>query len=322
MNHYNNVILIKRRSYHMSSVAFIYDPIFLKHNTGSYHPESSARLESILEAIEPFKEKLLWLKPSPGLLDVISEVHPSFHIDRIEQASLDQEAIDADTQLSSDSYDAALMAVGAGVEAINAISAEKAHHAFCAVRPPGHHATSTQAMGFCLFNNIAITARYAQAMGYEKVMIIDFDVHHGNGTQDIFYEDSSVFYFSSHQYPAYPGSGAGHERGRGDGEGFTHNFPLQTYSQDEDILPIYEDDLLEDIESFQPDIILVSAGYDLHINDPLAQLQITTEGIAKIVEAIMRHSSVPKIFMLEGGYNLHALGDSVAQTLEVMLEHT
>ena len=177
-------------------------------------------------------------------------------------------------------------------------------------------------MGFCLFNNIAITAKYAQEMGYEKVMIIDFDVHHGNGTQEIFYSDESVFYFSSHQYPAYPGSGSMDERGSGEGVGYTHNFPMQAYSGDDDILPIYEEDLLEDIQSFKPDIILVSAGYDLHKADPLAQLEVTTEGISQIVEAIMRHSDVPKLFMLEGGYNLTALGESVAETLKVMLKHS
>ncbi|MEN8304239.1 MAG: histone deacetylase, partial [Campylobacterota bacterium] len=210
-------------------------------------------------------------------------------------------------------------AVGAGKEAVDLVLSEKVKSAFCAVRPPGHHATSNQAMGFCLFNNIAITARYAQFVGYEKVMIIDFDVHHGNGTQEIFYGDSSVFYFSTHEYPAYPGSGSFDERGSGEGEGFTHNFPMRSFSSDDDILPIYEDELPLDIEWFNPDIILVSAGYDLHKADPLAQLEVSTEGIKKIVESIMKSSDVPKIFMLEGGYNLSALGKSVAETIDAMI---
>ncbi|QSZ43204.1 histone deacetylase (plasmid) [Sulfurimonas aquatica] len=303
----------------MSSVAFIYDPIFLEHDTSLSHPENANRLRSILRAIEPLREHLLFLKPSPAPLDIVMQVHPNYHIELIEEKSLSQEAIDSDTQVSSESYEAALMAVGAGKLAIDKIVSGEIQSAFCAVRPPGHHATATQAMGFCLFNNIAITARYAQFMGYEEVMIIDFDVHHGNGTQEIFYDDSNVFYFSTHEYPAYPGSGYIDECGIDEGKGYTHNFPLHSYSGDDDILPIYEEDLLDDIESFQPDIILVSAGYDLHAADPLAQLQVSTEGIKKIVESIMHCSDVPKVFMLEGGYNLNALGESVFETLETMI---
>lgn len=303
----------------MSSVAFIYDSIYLEHDTGVYHPENANRLRSILKAVEPLRERLLFLEPESASLELLGQVHPSYHIEFVEEKSLRQEPIDSDTQVSSESFDAALMAVGAGVVAVDAIMAGEIRSAFCAVRPPGHHATSDQAMGFCLFNNIAVTARYAQSVGYEKVMIIDFDVHHGNGTQEIFYEDSSIFYFSTHEYPAYPGTGSFDERGSGEGEGFTHNFAMRAYSGDDDILPIYEDELLLDIEAFNPDIVLVSAGYDLHRADPLAQLQVSTEGIRKIVEAIMHSCDVPKIFMLEGGYNLDALGESVAETLDAML---
>ena len=305
----------------MSSVAFIYDPIYLEHDTGAYHPENANRLRSILRAIEPLRERLLFVDPKPAPLELVMEVHSPYHIDLIQEKSLHQEPIDGDTQVSSESFEAALMAVGAGKEAVDMVLSGEIKSAFCAVRPPGHHATSTQAMGFCLFNNIAITARYAQSQGYEKVMIIDFDVHHGNGTQEIFYDDSSVFYFSTHQYPAYPGSGSFDECGSGEGEGFTHNFPLHPLSTDDDILPVYEEELPLDIEEFNPDIILVSAGYDLHKADPLAQLQVTTEGIKQIVEAIMRSSDVPKIFMLEGGYDLNALGESVAETLDAMLSN-
>ncbi len=303
----------------MSSVAFIYDSIFLEHDTGPNHPENAGRLRSIIKAIDPLREHLLFIEPKPASLELVMQVHPYYHIEFVQEKSLQEEAIDADTQVSSESFEAALMAVGAGKEAVDIISSGEAKNAFCAVRPPGHHATLTQAMGFCLFNNIAITARYAQSVGYEKVMIIDFDVHHGNGTQEIFYDDSSVFYFSTHQYPAYPGSGSIDECGIGEGEGFTHNFPMHAFSTDDDILPIYEEELQCDVESFKPDIILVSAGYDLHVNDPLAQLQITTLGIKKIVKSIMNSSVVPKIFMLEGGYNLNALGESVAETIDVMI---
>lgn len=303
----------------MSSVAFIYDPIYLEHDTGAYHPENANRLRSILKAIEPLRENLLFVEPKPAPLELVMLVHSSYHIEFIEEKSFLQEAIDADTQVSSESFKAALMAVGAGKEAVDIVLSGDVNSVFCAVRPPGHHARKSQAMGFCLFNNIAITARYAQSMGYEKVMIIDFDVHHGNGTQEIFYDDSSVFYFSTHEYPAYPGSGSSDECGSGEGEGFTHNFPLRSFSTDDDIVPIYEEELILDVEGFNPDIILVSAGYDLHKADPLAQLQVSTEGIKKIVESIMRSCDVPKIFMLEGGYNLDALGESVAETLDAMI---
>ncbi|MEA3374518.1 MAG: histone deacetylase [Campylobacterota bacterium] len=300
------------------SVALIYDPIFLEHDTGTGHPECAERLHSILRYIAPFRDALLWLEPIPASHEQLLLVHPDEHIALVEHASNTQSPIDADTQTSYDSYDAALKAAGAGISAVNAISSGKAFASFAAVRPPGHHATTHRSMGFCLFNNIAITARYAQEMGYEKVLIVDFDVHHGNGTQEIFYDDRSVFYFSSHQYPAYPGSGASDETGSGEGEGFTMNFPLAPGSGDEDILPLYEESLSEVAAIFQPDIILVSAGYDLHRADPLASLNVTTEGIVQIVAAIMECYDVPKLFFLEGGYNIEALGECVAKTIKTM----
>jgi len=304
----------------MSRVGFLYDDIFLKHNTGRYHPETSDRLRSILEHIEPFEETLVKLSPQPATHEQLLSVHPEAHIDRIKYAAMREEPIDMDTILSQFSYEAALKAAGAGIVAVDAIVEKKIESAFCAVRPPGHHATIDRAMGFCLFNNIAITAKYAQSRGFKKVLIVDFDVHHGNGTQDIFYVDSSVFYFSTHQYPAYPGSGNSSEMGEDEGEGFTLNFPLLPESMDEDILEIYRDELPIIVDEFQPDIILVSAGYDIHQEDPLAELYISTDAIEQIVSYILQSSDVPKIFMLEGGYNLEALGESVARTIEVMLE--
>ena len=210
--------------------------------------------------------------------------------------------------------------MGAGIVAIDGIKAGEFERAFCAVRPPGHHATTTQAMGFCLFNNIAITARYAQSLGYEKVMIIDFDVHHGNGTQDTFYEDNTVFYFSSHQAFAYPGTGAEADKGIRAGKGFTANYLVMPDSGDDEILDIYENDLPQHVKSFDPDIILVSAGYDLHESDPLAQLNVTTEGIRKIVRLILNSADVPFVFFLEGGYDVDALGENVKVILEEMLK--
>jgi acetoin utilization deacetylase AcuC-like enzyme len=174
-------------------------------------------------------------------------------------------------------------------------------------------------MGFCLFNNIAIAAKYAQKIGYEKVMIIDFDVHHGNGTQDAFYSDNTVFYFSSHQAFAYPGTGAEKDIGDGKGEGYTANFLVMPDSGDAELLDIYENDLAPFVKSFNPDMVLVSAGYDLHESDTLAQLSVTTQGIRQIVQCILQSTNVPQVYFLEGGYNVDALGKNVKATLEELM---
>lgn len=300
-------------------VAYITDEIYLHHDTGSMHPESPKRLDAINKAIEPLHESLIFKSPIRVSNTILEWVHSAEHIENIQRTCEDGGSIDSDTICSRASYDAACMAVGAGVVALDGIKSGEFDRAFCAVRPPGHHATPNQAMGFCLFNNIAIAARYAQSIGYKKVMIIDFDVHHGNGTQDTFYEDSSVFYFSSHQAYAYPGTGAEAERGRGEGAGYTANFLMMPGSSDPELLDIYENDLPPLLEEFNPDIILVSAGYDLHESDPLAQLNITTEGIRKMLRGILTSVDVPFIFFLEGGYNLTALGENVKVTLEEML---
>lgn len=299
-------------------VAYITDDIYLEHDTGAMHPESPARLNAINRAIEPLCDSLLLRSPIRVSDQILALVHSADHIESVKTTCEYGGSIDSDTICSMDSYIAAAMAVGAGVVALDGIKAGEFKRAFCAVRPPGHHATPTQAMGFCLFNNIAIAARYAQSIGYEKVMIIDFDVHHGNGTQDTFYEDDSVFYFSSHQAYAYPGTGAEAQRGEGRGEGFTANFLMMPESRDSELLDIYENDLPPFIDAFQPDIILVSAGYDLHESDPLAQLNITTEGIRTMVRGLLDSRDVPFVFFLEGGYDVTALGENVKVTLEEM----
>jgi len=301
-------------------VAYITDDIYLEHDTGITHPESKQRLAAINKAIEPLRHKLVEKSPVWVSKEILQTVHTPEHIQSIIDASEYGMSIDSDTICSRDSYKAAVKAAGAGIAAVDGIKAGEFKRAFCAVRPPGHHATPTQAMGFCLFNNIAITARYAQSAGYEKVMIIDFDVHHGNGTQDTFYEDDTVFYFSSHQAFAYPGTGAENEKGKGKGEGYSTNFLLMPDSGDDEILDIYENDLQPFVQNFDPDIILVSAGYDLHESDPLAQLNVTTEGIRKIVRSILDSADVPFIFFLEGGYDVDALGRNVKVTLEEMLK--
>jgi len=303
----------------MKKVAYITDDIYLKHDTGVMHPESPQRLVAINQAIEPLLNDLVLVSPIKVSTSIIESVHSLEYIENIESMSEYGGSIDSDTICSLDSYDAASMAVGAGVVALNGIKEGKFERAFCAVRPPGHHATPTQAMGFCLFNNIAISARYAQSIGYKKVMIIDFDVHHGNGTQDTFWQDDTVFYFSSHQAFAYPGTGAEAHKGEGKGEGYTANFLMMPESTDVELLDIYENDLPPLIDSFNPDIILVSAGYDLHESDPLASLNITTEGIRQMIRGILDNKDVPFVFFLEGGYDINALGENVYVSLKEML---
>ncbi|UFH58257.1 histone deacetylase family protein [Sulfurovum mangrovi] len=300
-------------------VAYITDEVYLRHDTGPMHPESPNRLIAIDNALEKLKDTLIMAEPVSASEKMIELVHTPELIEEIKAASANERPIDADTVCSKDSFLAAKKAVGAGIAAVDGVKAGAFERAFCAVRPPGHHATKSVAMGFCLFNNIAITARYAQSVGYKKVMIIDFDVHHGNGTQGTFWEDDTVFYFSSHQSFAYPGTGAETEVGEGKGRGYTANFFMMPESGDAELLDIYQNDLPPLAAKFRPDIILVSAGYDLHESDPLASLNVTTEGIRKMVRTILSLSSVPYIFFLEGGYQLDALGENVRVTIEEML---
>ncbi len=302
------------------SVAYIADSIFLLHDTGEWHPESPERLRAIERAVKPLMSSLTPLSPIRVSTRLVEAVHTPKHIENVKAHCEAREPIDADTVCVKESWEAALAAAGAGIVAVDTLREGRAKSAFCAVRPPGHHATKSAAMGFCLFNNIAITARYAQSKGYKRVAIVDFDVHHGNGTQDIFYEDGSVLYFSTHQSPAYPGSGSIEERGAKEGLGTTFNFPFPPGSGDSALVPVYEERLGEILHDFNPDIVLVSAGYDLHEADPLAQLNVTTEGVGRIVDAILNASKGPSLFMLEGGYDITALGECVAVTLERMIE--
>ena len=302
-------------------VAYITDDSYLRHDTGMGHPESKQRLIAINKAVEPLHDKLVKKLPVFGVSkEILQFVHSAEHVETILNASKYTTSIDSDTICSADSYEAAVKAVGAGIVALDGVKTGGFERAFCAVRPPGHHATPTRAMGFCLFNNIAIAAKYAQSIGYKKVMIIDFDVHHGNGTQDTFYRDDTVFYFSSHQAFAYPGTGMEKDKGEGKGKGYTANFLMMPDGGDKEVLDIYENDLPPFVKSFDPDIILVSAGYDLHESDPLAQLNVTTEGIRQIVRYILDSADVPYVFFLEGGYDVDALGKNVKVTLEELLK--
>lgn len=303
----------------MKKVGYFYNPIYLQHRTPKGHPERLERVEVIDNAVSNI-EGLIHLQPRRATATDIAMVHDTYYPQEImDLCSAGGTQLDPDTYCSIKSYEAATYAVGAGLEAVDKIKEGVIERAFCNVRPPGHHAEYSKAMGFCIFNNIAITARYAQKQEYEKVFIVDFDVHHGNGTQKAFYEDDTVFYFSTHEYPFYPGTGSREEKGAGKGYGYTYNVPLPAGTGDEKYEEIYSEILPELVNKFNPDIILVSAGYDLHKDDPLAYMEVSTEGIGKIVENILKTKDVPYIFMLEGGYNLSALAESAKITIEKML---
>ncbi|OGW92480.1 MAG: hypothetical protein A3K11_14185, partial [Nitrospirae bacterium RIFCSPLOWO2_12_FULL_63_8] len=238
------------------AIHLIYDPIYLKHDTGA-HPENARRLEAILQALEgdeTISARIHRMKPRPAPDEAIARCHREELIHHLRRLCEQGETyVDADTRISPDSFDAACFAAGAALEAVDAVMKEDGGRAFASIRPPGHHATVSSAMGFCLFNNAAIGARYAQARyGVERVLIIDWDVHHGNGTQEIFWTDPTVFYFSTHQYPYYPGTGSAAERGGGKGEGFTLNIPLPAHTSARDHRRAFTDGLHEIEKKFHP----------------------------------------------------------------------
>lgn len=297
---------------------FIYDDVFLEHETPRWHPECKERLISITNALNasPFRDKLISIKPRRADFGDIEMVHTHDYVEKIK--NFGHGYIDPDTYISEGSLNAALFAAGAVMEAAERCKKGEIKRAFCAVRPPGHHAEADRAMGFCIFNNVAVGARYAQKIGYKRVFIVDFDVHHGNGTQHIFEDDDTVFYFSTHQYPHYPGTGRDSEHGRGKGKDFTCNIPMLSGSGNKEYFSAYNDVLPYIVRKFVPDIIMVSAGYDIHKDDPLAAIRVSDEGIRIIVRSILSFQK-PTVFALEGGYDLKALAESVLITIEEMM---
>jgi acetoin utilization deacetylase AcuC-like enzyme len=307
---------------------FVCDDFYLLHNPGETHLEKPARLESILKELKDKNlfPKLLPVKPSPAKMEWITEIHSPDYVRKVKDAcrSGQKHLPSPDTGVSKESFDVALLAVGGVLEAIDAVMNGKVKNAFCAVRPPGHHALKDKAMGFCLFNNVAIGARYLQRKyNLKKIFIVDWDVHHGNGTQDAFYDDPSVFYFSVHQYPFYPGSGASDERGAGKGYGYNLNVPLPAGSGDEACRKIFQDILKPKIIEFKPDFILISAGFDAHKDDPLGGMQLTPEGFAKMTAILKEQAEITCngriVSVLEGGYDLEGLSKSVAAHIVVLL---
>jgi len=301
----------------------IYHPDYLKHETGP-HPENKERLLSILAHLRKTGRlaKLDLKEPRSATLEEIQYVHSKGCIEKARKYSQLEMPLDPDTVLCKDSFDVALRAAGGAITAVDAVL-DTWDSAFAPVRPPGHHATPTKSMGFCIFNNIAIAARHAQKMGKKRVLIVDWDVHHGNGTQDAFYDDPSVLYFSTHQYPHYPGTGWMDEVGTGDGEGFNINVPLPAGTDDSGFIAAFREILVPASREFSPDIVLISAGMDACRNDGLAQMQMSVEGfsvLASIVKSIAKECCSGKVAaVLEGGYDLKLLSYSVAAVLDVFM---
>jgi acetoin utilization deacetylase AcuC-like enzyme len=306
--------------------AYVYDPIYLEHNLPS-HPENARRLQHILSTLENegMLARLRSLEPRPATVEELKRVHTPAHIEQVQRkAQAGGGYLDPDTYVSPRSFDAALMAAGGVVRAVEAVLTGEVANGFALVRPPGHHATATRAMGFCLFNNVAVAARAALAGGKaDRVFIADFDVHHGNGTQEVFADDPAVFYFSTHQYPYYPGTGSWNETGRGDGEGTVLNVPLPTRVGDAGYAQTFAELVWPLAERFHPDLILVSAGYDAHWNDPLAQMNLSLTGYAWLEQELVRMAEQlcggRIVFTLEGGYQLDVLACGVLNGFYAML---
>ena len=311
----------------MKTVAIIRDPIYLKHSNGPMHPEDPERLLVIDRMLSkfPLKEQLTDIPPRDATFEELSWIHNENYIQRIEQTRKSKfTVLDPDTSANSDSYAAAIRAAGGTMEAAAAVLSGRFPGAFAFVRPPGHHAEAGQAMGFCLFNNVAVAAAYALARhDLKRVLIVDWDVHHGNGTMHSFYDTDSVLYFSVHQHPHYPGTGRIDEIGRGAGQGYTVNVPLCGGQGDEDYLFVFREILVPVTREYNPELILVSAGFDTHRKDPLASMCVTGSGyglLTAVLQGLAEECCPGRIaFTLEGGYDHTALCEGVAHVLQTIL---
>ncbi|MGL4649312.1 MAG: histone deacetylase family protein [Caldilineaceae bacterium] len=307
------------------TTAYCYDPFNLRH-TREGHPENFRRLEKSLALLrqDGILDAMLEVPSNAAPVDALLKVHTPRYIERLQMSQmLGGGHLDADTYLNADSYQAALLAVGGVLNVVDTVLWGRADNGMALVRPPGHHALSYLGMGFCLLANVAIAARWAQTRhGVNRVLIIDFDVHHGNGTQEIFWSDPSVLFFSTHQFPFYPGSGAADELGDESGHGTTLNVPFPAYVGDRGYLEVFRRVLAPAARRFRPQLILLSAGYDAHWLDPLASMQLSVTGYGALMQELLAladelcHGRL--VAVLEGGYNLDVLSHSVLSTLRVM----
>lgn len=301
----------------------VYHPDYLKHETG-LHPERKERLLSIIGYLRKtgLMERLALVEPRCADPAEIQYIHDPAYIEKVKTYAELEIPLDPDTILSRQSYDVALLAAGGAITAVDEVL-DKGGSSFALVRPPGHHAMPDRGMGFCIFNNIAIAARHAQKKGMKRVLIVDWDVHHGNGTQEAFYGDPTLLYFSTHEYPFYPGTGWLDEVGTGEGKGYNINVPLPAGIDDAGFIAAFEEILVPAALQFRPDIILISAGQDAGANDGLALMRMSVNGyavLASIVRSLATETGGGKITaVLEGGYNLELLARSVAAIIEVFM---
>jgi len=317
----------------MKKTGFLHDDRYTLHQTGGWHPECPDRIKAIADGVNEsdIYSELAIISAVPANQRWIEAVHPVTYIMRFEEACFSglKDFDHQDNPICMETYEVALLAVGGVLKMIDQVMEGTLKNGFCSVRPPGHHAEKDQAMGFCFFNNIAIAARYLQLnWDIKRVGIIDFDVHHGNGTQHIFEKDQSVYYYSIHQHPSfsYPGTGREFDYGLGQGNGFTLNSTILPGKGDDDYMEFIEKDLIPAFDEFKPEVILVSAGFDAHRADTMSDTNLTTEGYdwitTKIVELAARHSQGRIISVLEGGYNLKILPDLVVNHLKILAETT
>jgi acetoin utilization deacetylase AcuC-like enzyme len=309
----------------MDKLVVFYDDTFLLHESPFSHPENPSRLKAVLTKLkssELFKEVEL-LRPIRATEEDILLVHSRKHLEYVRSSIKENKLmLDPDTYAVNESWNAAMIAAGSVTNAVDLVFDQKKSSVFCLIRPPGHHAESTLPMGFCLFNNAAVGAKYALTKHkLEQIAIIDWDVHHGNGTQEIFYNTSEVFYISLHQFPLYPGTGTEQEVGSEKGENFTLNFPLPAYTKGEKYIKIFKEIIIPKLAEYKPQLIIISAGFDAHKDDPLANMLLVENDYAEMTNILKKFASsenIPIISILEGGYNLDALADSVYSHLKIL----
>ena len=305
------------------SLILIHTDRFGDHRTPPGHPERIERAQVMHAIASGWKQRgRIVQSPRPATRTELLPVHSEAHLKAIDAAAGRAVSLDPDTYTSPESRDVALLAAGAAIGAVDAIVQDRATRVMALVRPPGHHAERDRAMGFCLYNNVAAAAAHALTLGMERVVVMDYDVHHGNGTQWMFYEDPRVLYVSTHQYPFYPGTGASEDVGRGKGAGFTFNVPLEAGSTDGDYAEVFKALVIPVIDQFRPELILISAGYDAHERDPLARMRLTTAGYTALTKTLCdaadRHCHGRIVAVTEGGYDLSALKACLESTIAVL----